>query len=214
MSRKLILASSSPYRRSLLQRLGLSFISTSPDIDETPLAGETPAQSAARLAREKALALAALHPHSLIIGSDQVACCEGLVLGKPGGREKALRQLQFCSGKKVRFHTGLSLLDTSSVNQVTEVETFDVYFRSLSEEQIRSYVEREKPYNCAGSFKVEGLGIVLFEKMEGFDINSLVGLPLIRLVKLLQQFGIDPLTEESAPRKPVEATQEARKNDR
>jgi septum formation protein len=133
------------------------------------------------------------NPQSLIIGSDQVAECRGQILGKPGNRDKAIAQLQTCSGNKVTFHTGLSLLESASNRQVSTVETFTVYFRPLSLPQIEKYIELEEPYDCAGSFKVEGLGIALFEKLDGTDINTLIGLPLIRLVDLLGEFGIDPL---------------------
>ncbi|SHE65464.1 Maf-like protein [Microbulbifer donghaiensis] len=193
MARPLILASSSPYRRNLLQQLRIPFDSAAPHIKEEALPGEQPRALARRLAQEKALALAADFPDALIIGSDQVAECEGRALGKPGSRERAITQLESCNGKRVHFHTGISVLDTASGHQRTEVETFTVYFRNLTEDQIRRYVELEAPYDCAGSFKVEGLGIALFEKMEGSDMNSLVGLPLIRLVDLLQEFGINPL---------------------
>jgi len=194
MARTLILASSSPYRRALLEQLRLPFTCVSPHIDEAALPGERPPELARRLAQEKVCALAARHPDALIIGSDQVAECGGRALGKPGSRERAVAQLQSCSGRAVHFYTGVSLLDTASGKQRTEVESFAVHFRQLSDGQIRRYVELEKPYDCAGSFKAEGLGVVLFEKMEGSDFSSLIGLPLIRLVELLREFGIDPLT--------------------
>ena len=191
--RLLILASSSRYRRALLEQLGLSFECTSPHIDEEATPGERPPELAQRLAIAKAQALRDSYPTGLIIGSDQVAECEGHILGKPGTIEKAVRQLQSCAGHKVRFYTAVSLLDSASGRQRTEVETFTVYFRQLSREQIQHYVQLEKPLDCAGSFKVEGLGISLFEKMEGSDFNSLIGLPLIRTLNLLREFGIDPL---------------------
>lgn len=193
MHHPLILASSSPYRRALMQRLLLPFESASPHINEEALPGEPAGELARRLAAEKAGALRRTHPGALIIGSDQVAECAGRILGKPGGREKAIEQLHFCRGRAVHFHTGLSLLDTASGKQRTELEIFTVHFRQLSYGQIERYVEREKPYDCAGSFKVEGLGIALFEKTEGSDMNSLIGLPLIRLITLLKEFGVDPL---------------------
>ncbi|SDZ82794.1 Maf family protein [Microbulbifer marinus] len=193
MARSLILASSSPYRSALLKQLQLPFDCASPHINEEALPGEQPAALARRLAKEKALAVAPAFPDALIIGSDQVAECAGRALGKPGGRERAIAQLESCSGRKVHFHTGISVLDAANGEQRTAVETFTVHFRELSPQQIRSYIERETPYDCAGSFKVEGLGIALFEKMEGSDMNSLIGLPLIRLVDLLQEFGVDPL---------------------
>lgn len=194
MPRTLILASSSPYRRALLEQLRLPFECASPHIDEEAMAGEQPPELARRLAQEKARALADRYPNALIIGSDQVAECNGRELGKPGDRERAIAQLRSCSGQAAHFYTGISLLDTSSGKQRTEVVAFAVHFRRLSDEQIRRYVELEKPYDCAGSFKVEGLGIALFEKMEGSDFNSLIGLPLIRLIDLLGEFGIDLLT--------------------
>ncbi|WP_444931303.1 Maf family protein [Microbulbifer sp. SSSA002] len=193
----LILASSSPYRRSLLQQLGIPFQQDSPHIDETPLAGEDAHALAQRLASEKARALRDRHPEALIIGSDQVASCGGQILGKPENRERAIKQLLACNGEKVVFHTGLSLLNSASGEQLSCVETFTVYFRQLSNAQIERYVELEQPYDCAGSFKVEGLGIALFEKLEGKDINTLVGLPLIRLTAMLNHFAIDPLGPQS-----------------
>ncbi|WP_444944124.1 Maf family protein [Microbulbifer sp. ZKSA006] len=193
----LILASSSPYRRSLLQQLGIPFQQDSPHIDETPLAGEDAHALAQRLASEKARALRDRHPEALIIGSDQVASCRGQILGKPENRERAIKQLLACNGEKVAFHTGLSLLNSASGEQLSCVETFTVYFRQLSNAQIERYVELEQPYDCAGSFKVEGLGIALFEKLEGKDINTLVGLPLIRLTAMLNHFAIDPLGPQS-----------------
>lgn len=193
MDRPLILASSSPYRRALLEQLQLPFTCASPHIDEEALAGEQPTQLARRLAEQKAQALKGKHPNALIIGSDQVAECGGRTLGKPGNTERAEEQLHFCSGRPVHFLTGISLLDSNSGKQRTEVERFTVHFRQLSRKQIRHYVERENPLDCAGSFKAEGLGISLFEKMEGSDFNSLIGLPLIRLIDLLREFGVDPL---------------------
>ena len=193
MAHPLILASSSPYRRALLQQLQLSFTSDSPHINEERLPREQPGDLAQRLAAEKARALGPRYRDSLIIGSDQVAECGELVLGKPGTRENAIRQLAHCSGRQVNFHTGVSVLDTASGEQVTEVEVFTVTFRSLDDTQIQHYIDTDKPFDCAGSFKAEGLGIALFEKMEGSDFNSLIGLPLIRLINLLKMFGLDPL---------------------
>ncbi|WP_444890153.1 Maf family protein [Microbulbifer sp. DLAB2-AA] len=193
MASTLILASSSPYRRALLKQLHLPFQTASPHINEDAKPGEAADALALRLAQEKSRALMRDNPQSLIIGSDQVAECRGQILGKPGNRNKAIAQLQACSGNKVTFHTGLSLLESASNRQVSTVETFTVYFRPLSLPQIEKYIELEEPYDCAGSFKVEGLGIALFEKLDGTDINTLIGLPLIRLVDLLGEFGIDPL---------------------
>lgn len=194
MARPLILASSSPYRRALLEQLQLPVQCAPPHINEEPIAGEKPIHLAERLAAEKARALAHNYTDALIIGSDQVAECEGHALGKPGSVERAEQQLQACAGRKVHFYTGISLLDCASGTQRTEVDVFTVYFRQLTREQIRRYVALEQPLDCAGSFKVEGLGIALFEKMEGSDFNSLIGLPLIRLINLLQSFDIDPLS--------------------
>lgn len=199
MDRHLILASGSPYRRKQLEQLQLPFECIPPHINETALAGERPADLARRLAEEKARALADTCLDALIIGSDQVAECGGRALGKPGNSERAFEQLKRCSGRQVHFHTGISLLDSRSGRQRTEVEIFTVHFRRLGDAQIRHYIALEEPYDCAGSFKVEGLGITLFEKMEGSDINSLIGLPLIRLIDLLQAFGVDPLTHAEAP---------------
>lgn len=193
--RQLILASSSPYRRALLQKLGLPFESAAPYIKEEAFAGEQAGELASRLATEKALALAGQFPDALIIGSDQVAECQGRLLGKPGNTENAIAQLQLCSGQTVSFHTGLCLADAKSGNHSTICEIFTVHFRNLSKGEIRRYVELDQPLDCAGSFKAEGLGIALFEKMEGRDPNSLVGLPLIRLVDLLKQYQLDPLSQ-------------------
>lgn len=194
MHRSLILASSSPYRRAQLEQLRLPFECVSPHINEEALAGEKPADLARRLAAEKARAVAATHPDALIIGSDQVAECGGRTLGKPGNRERAVEQLKSCSGRRVNFYTGISLLDSGTDRQRTEVEIFTVHFRQLSDAQIERYIELDRPLDCAGSFKAEGLGISLFEKMEGSDFNSLIGLPLIRLVDLLRESGADPLS--------------------
>lgn len=190
---KLLLASSSPYRRQLLQKLALPFSCQSPNIDETPLPGEAPQQLVERLAIAKAQALAAAHPEHLIIGSDQVASFNGKILGKPGGFSQAYQQLAQCSGQTVRFYTGLCLLNTAQQRQQSSIETYQVHFRLLSEQQIQNYLEREQPYDCAGSFKCEGLGISLFESLSGQDPNTLVGLPLIALIRMLNKEGIDPL---------------------
>lgn len=189
-ARHLVLASTSPFRRELLGRLGIPFDTIAPDADETPLSGETPQQLVERLAEAKARAATARFPGSIIIGSDQVACLDGDILGKPGSRERAVEQLKLASGRAVQFFTGLCVLDASTGEAVTVCEPFRVHFRELTESQISSYVERETPFNCAGSFKSEGLGIALFRRLEGDDPNSLIGLPLIRLVELLAKAGI------------------------
>ena len=186
----LLLASSSPFRRELLGKLQLDFIHQSPDIDESRLPGESPTELVMRLAKEKAGALAAQHPDTLIIGSDQVAVLGEQVLGKPGTEEKAVEQLTAASGKRVTFLTGLCLLNTATGRTQVACEPFNVQFRTLKPEQITRYVALEQPLNCAGSFKSEGLGIVLFKALEGRDPNSLIGLPLITLTEFLAAEGV------------------------
>ncbi|EXJ14397.1 Maf family protein [Imhoffiella purpurea] len=189
----LVLASTSRYRRALLEQLGLSFRTDSPEVDETPRPNEPPQVLVMRLAEAKARAVAERHPDALIIGSDQVACLDGDILGKPGTRDRAIAQLERASGRSVLFQTGLCLLDARSGRAQTLVEPFRVHFRSLSRARIEGYLDREQPYDCAGSFKSEGLGIALFERLEGEDPNALIGLPLIRLIPLLETSGIFPL---------------------
>ena len=191
--RRLILASSSPFRRELLARLGLPFVSRAPHSDETPLADEPAQALVARLARAKAEALAPAVAKGLIIGSDQVAVLDGEILGKPGDHDRAVIQLRRASGREVEFLTGLCLLDTASGRTRVVVEPFKVLFRELSPAQIESYLGRERPYDCAGSFKCEGLGIALFRRLKGDDPNALIGLPLIRLVELLAEEGVEVL---------------------
>ena len=186
----LLLASSSPFRRQLLDKLGLNFIHQSPDIDESRLAGESPVALVMRLAREKAAALADSHPDTLIIGSDQVAVIGDQVLGKPGTREKAIEQLSAASGQRVTFLTGLCLLNTATGRTQVACDPYHVQFRTLRPAQIERYVDAEQPLNCAGSFKSEGLGIVLFKALEGRDPNTLVGLPLILLTEFLAAEGV------------------------
>ncbi|MCP1624492.1 Maf family protein [Pseudomonas nitroreducens] len=181
----LILASSSPYRRELLHRLRLPFESASPDIDETPLPGENAEQLVRRLAESKARALAQHYPAHLIIGSDQAAVNGRRILGKPHDLERATEQLKDASGKSVSFLTGLCLLNSQSGEARIDCVPFTVHFRDLDEARIRRYLEAEKPFDCAGSFKAEGLGVSLFRSTEGEDATSLVGLPLIRLVDML-----------------------------
>ncbi len=187
---QLVLASTSPFRKQLLEKLGLEFIADSPDIDESRREGETPEQLVARLAEEKALAVAAHRPDSLIIGSDQVAVIDGEILGKPGSHVKAALQLKAASGRRVTFLTGLCLYNSATGDCQVEVVPFGVVFRELSDSQIENYLNAEKPYNCAGSFKSEAMGIALFERLEGEDPNTLIGLPLIRLVRMLEAEGM------------------------
>lgn len=190
---EIILASSSFYRRQLLDKLGLPYRSESPEIDETPLTGESAKMLSQRLAVSKAREVGEQYQDALIIGSDQAATVGKQILGKPGSKEKAIEQLHRCSGQKVSFWTGLALLNSATAQiQQTSVR-FNVYFRELSEEQICRYIDREMPLDCAGSFKAEGLGIALFKKMEGDDPNSLIGLPLIQLVSFLEQEGVEVL---------------------
>jgi len=190
---KLILASTSPFRKQLLERLQLPYDTAAPDVDETPLADEPIDAMVMRLAEAKARAVARVHPDALIIGSDQSAVLNGQVLGKSGGFERAFQQLRDASGQKIVFHTGLCLLNSRTDHAQLASVPYTVVFRQLSDAQIRHYLEREQPYNCAGSFKSEALGIALFERFEGEDPNALVGLPLIKLVDMLSREGMAPL---------------------
>lgn len=190
----LVLASSSPYRRAILEKINLPFVSVSPNIDENIKNNENARGLVERVTKEKALAIQANYPNHLIISSDQVATLnDGTILTKPHTHEKAIKQLQACNGKSVTFLTGLSLLNTATNNHQLVIEPFEVTFRSLTDKEIENYLTLEKPYDCAGSFKVEGLGICLFDKLTGNDINALVGLPLIRLLELLRNESINPL---------------------
>lgn len=186
----LVLGSTSPFRKALLEKLGIPFSTYSPEVDETPHAGETAEELVYRLSVAKARAVANDKPDALVIGSDQVAVIDGEILGKPGSHEKAMEQLRNASGKAVVFLTGLCLLNSKTGKAQTEVVPFTVHFRELSDEQIENYLKSEEPYNCAGSFKSEALGISLFERLEGDDPNTLIGLPLIRLVRLLENEGM------------------------
>ncbi|USV59412.1 Maf family protein [Aeromonas encheleia] len=190
MRTPLILASTSRYRKALLEKLGLPFQCASPAVDETPLPGESAETLVARLAHAKASAIASQHKQGLIIGSDQVCVCDGRILGKPGTVEKAVAQLMAAQGKSVTFYTGLCVLDAASGQVEQLVEPFTVHFRYLDEAAIRRYVEAELPLDCAGSFKCEGMGIVLFRGLEGRDPNTLIGLPLIGLIELLGLHGL------------------------
>ncbi len=190
---QLILGSSSPFRAELLAKLGLPFITASPDIDESPLNNESPQLLVQRLSEQKALAIAAQYPDALIIGSDQVAVLDGKVLGKPENHHNATKQLMASSGRTVQFLTGLALLNSNTGKMQSLVEPFEVSFKQLSAEQIDFYLQQEQPYQCAGSFKSEGFGISLFSKLNGDDPNSLIGLPLIKLIQLLATERIDVL---------------------
>ncbi len=187
--RRLLLASASPFRRELLMRLGLPFTVQASEVDETHLPGEEAPALVVRLAEQKARAVARSAPDALIIGSDQVAVLDGSLLGKPGDHPRAVAQLQQASGRTVLFYTGLCLLDSASEQCQVAVEEFQVVFRSLTATMIETYLRREQPYQCAGSFKSEGLGIALFERLEGDDPTSLIGLPLIRLTRMLEAAG-------------------------
>jgi len=187
---KLILASSSPYRRELLERLKIPFEVIAPDVDESPRSGEMPEKLVERLAIEKARKIAGQIPGALVIGSDQVAVYDGQIVGKPHSHGKAAQQLRSASGKTVTLYTGLALVNADTQRVQCEVIPYRVAFRVLNEAQIESYLRREQPYSCAGSVKSEGLGIALLEKFEGDDPNTLIGLPLIRLVRMLENEGI------------------------
>ncbi|CAH9055231.1 7-methyl-GTP pyrophosphatase [Pseudoalteromonas holothuriae] len=188
-----ILASSSVFRQSIFKKLNLPFESFSPDIDESPLKNETAEQLVIRLSECKARSALKHFNSGLVIGSDQVALHNGQILGKPHNKKNAIKQLSTFSSDKVTFLTGLCLFDIKNNKSKTIVEPFSVYFKTLTLSQIEAYCDAEKPYQCAGSFKSEGLGICLFDKLEGDDPNSLIGLPLIRLNELLAEHGIDVL---------------------
>lgn len=190
----LILASGSPYRRELLQRLKLPFAVDSPAIDEQRLAGEAPAAMAMRLAIAKAAAVGARWPAALVIGSDQVAVVEDTILGKPGTMAGAIEQLHRTAGKQVDFLTAICLLNTATGRRQTGLVRYSVVFRRLTTNQIQRYVEREQPLDCTGAFKSEGLGAALVARSSGDDPSALIGLPLCRLVEMLDAEGIDVLT--------------------
>lgn len=184
----LVLASTSPYRRALLERLGLPFAVEAPRVDEGPRPGEAPAALARRLALAKARAVAARRPGALVIGSDQVAELEGRPLGKPGDRPRALAQLLALAGRRVAFHTGLALVGPGAAEQV-DLVPYGVRFRPFGRAEAEAYLDREPAYDCAGAFRSEGLGIALVERFEGEDPTALVGLPLIRLCRMLEAAG-------------------------
>lgn len=189
---QLVLASTSPFRQEILKKLQISFITAKPDCDETPISGETPQQLVMRLAETKAKSCVVDQP-SLVIGSDQVCVIDGEIIGKPHTREKAIEQLSRQSDKSITFYTGVTVWNSETQQADTRLDTFIVHFRDLTEQQIISYVEKEEPYWCAGSFKCEGLGIALFKQMEGKDPNTLIGLPLIDLVEMLDAQGMSVL---------------------
>lgn len=185
---QLVLASTSIFRQQLLEKLAIPFVTAKPDCDETPLLNETAEQLVTRLAVAKAKSCQLTQP-SLVIGSDQVCVINNQIVGKPHTEEAAIEQLLSQSGKTIRFYTGLALYNTETEEAQVTLDHFDVHFRQLSRSQVETYVRKEQPLYCAGSFKSEGLGIALFERLEGDDPNSLIGLPLIKLVSLLEQAG-------------------------
>ena len=186
MKKTLILGSSSPFRKQLLEQLNLTFETSSPNIDETPLENESVEDMVLRLSIAKAREIAKSHPDALIIGSDQSAILNGKALDKPGTHEIATEQLKQASGQTIAFQTGICLLNAETGHTQSKLVPFTVTFRTISDEMIESYLQAEKPYNCAGSFKSEGLGIALFEKMQGDDPSALIGLPLIELTSMLK----------------------------
>lgn len=192
-SPQLVLASSSPYRRDLLERLQLTFSTEAPNIDESPISGEQPEQTAARLAKAKAMAVKNLFPLAIIIGCDQVAALDGTLLGKPRTYDNALKQLQIMRGKTIMFHTALCLLNAVTGNLQTRVVHCQVSLREYSDAQIVGYLAKEQPYHCAGSAKYEGLGIALIKSVRSDDPTSLIGLPLIALVDMLKNEGLEVL---------------------
>ena len=189
----LILASTSTYRSELLSRLRLPFKTAAPNVDETPLPGESAKQTSLRLSQTKAKAVAQLYPNSLIIGSDQVALLGDRLIGKPITHDNAVTQLHEVRSQTVTFYTALTLLNTKTNNIQTEVAVNHVHYRNLTDEQIENYLLKEQPYDCAGSTKSEGLGIALVSSMEGNDPNALIGLPLILLVEMLSREGVEIL---------------------
>ena len=196
MTQNLILASTSPYKKMLLQRLQLEFSCQPPRVDETALSAECPSAMAQRLAEQKALAVAAKFPDTLVIGADQVADLHGKILGKPGNHQRAVAQLSAQSGQKMQFHSGISVVQQLANGQIrkqTRVNTTEVQFKALSLQQIENYLHAEQPYDCAGSFKSEALGISLFSSINSNDPSSLIGLPLIDLCSILADYGVETL---------------------
>jgi len=191
--RRLVLGSTSSYRRALLARLGIPFEVAAPGVDEAALSGESPAATAVRLSEAKARAVAARYPDAVIIGSDQVADCDGRPIGKPGDRDTAIRSLTELSGRTVVFHTGVALVDAASGRCQRDIVAVTSVFRTLTMSEIETYLDREAPYDCAGAVKSEALGIVLFDSITSSDPTALIGLPLIALSRMLRNEGIDPL---------------------
>ena len=194
----LILASTSRYRRELLERLRLPFEAMSPEVDETPQPGETPAALAERLALAKARAIAARHPDAVVIGSDQVADVDGTAIGKPGNHERATVQLRAMSGRAVVFQTAVAVVRASTGFAQVRRAAVTTRFRTLADDEIEAYLRADQPYDCAGSAKSETLGIALLEAIESDDPTALVGLPLIRTCALLREAGLDPLRAGAA----------------
>jgi septum formation protein len=186
---RLVLASTSSYRRQLLDRFGIPFTVAGPNVDESPLPAESAVDLVQRLARSKAEAVAQRHPKSLIIGSDQLALCGRDVLGKPGSGERAIAQLKSLSGQRVTFNTAVCVINSDSGEAEGHLDVTTVHFRQLSDDEIKRYVSRDKPYDCAGGFKVEALGISLFSRVESQDPTGLVGLPLIWVAAALRRNG-------------------------
>lgn len=190
MKQTLILASSSSYRRELLQKLNIQFSSVSPHVDETTFENESPRETALRLSQDKARKVGSEYPHALIIGSDQVATLDGLQLGKPINHQNATKQLQMMRGREVTFYNALCLFNAATGHMQSEVIPYLVRYRQLTDSQIENYLNKEQPYQCAGSAKSEGLGIALIERMLGEDPNALIGLPLIKLITMLENEGV------------------------
>jgi len=188
---RIILASSSVYRKELLSRLQINFETAIPDINESQFESESPSQLVQRLSKEKAQAISSLYPDAIIIGSDQVAAFDNKILGKPGNFENAVTQLKMISGKSIIFHTGLTVIDGSSNKTQTDEVKIKVEFKSLSDETIHNYLKKEPAFNCAGSFKSEGLGIALTNKISEDDPTALIGLPLIRLTQMLENINFN-----------------------
>lgn len=194
---RLILASTSPYRRELLGRLGLAFEARSPTVDESEIAGETPERMAARLAAAKAASIG--DRQALVIGADQVPSLHGRILRKPGSHAAALAQLKACQGQPVVFYTAAELVDNRSGRRSSHVDRTEVHFSRLGDAALERYLQLEEPYDCAGSFKAEGLGVALFDRIESSDPTALIGLPLIWLAGALRAAGLDPLAGAPEP---------------